>query len=202
MSLKTDNSLTLTGKEIRDLAEAAGLEVAELIYTDELETEMTIIDCPATGVLDDNGRATFYKHIAFLSEHPEEGSFPLGDEIPPPSEQQSIWFDWDRHGEVVAENKAGIYRKKPVTIEAFQMTKERRASNVDWPEWMHRAWQLERETPGSLYPTEKGTKNGTLSIGTIEGQHLVSWGDWIVRGVKGELYPCKPDIFKATYEAT
>lgn len=88
-----------------------------------------------------------------------------------------------------------------VKKEAFQMTEERRSSNADWPEWMHRAWQLDRETPGSLYPTEEGTGDGMLSIGTLEGQHLVSWGDWIIQGVKGELYPCKPDIFAATYEA-
>jgi hypothetical protein len=92
------------------------------------------------------------------------------------------------------------FRKKPVVIEAFQMTKERRANNYDWPEWMHKAWQLERETSGSLYPTEVGTNDGTLSIGTMEGQHLVSWNDWIIQGVKGELYPCKPDIFETTYE--
>ena len=91
------------------------------------------------------------------------------------------------------------FRKKPVVIEAFQMTEERRASNADWPEWMHRAWQLDREAPGSLYPTEEGTSDGTLSIGTLEGPHRVSWGDWIIQGVKGELYPCKPDIFEATY---
>ena len=91
------------------------------------------------------------------------------------------------------------FTKKPVVIEAFQMTEERRASNADWPEWMHQAWQLDREAPGSLYPTEEGTGDGTLSIGTLEGQHLVSWGDWIIRGVKGELYPCKPGIFEATY---
>ena len=91
------------------------------------------------------------------------------------------------------------FRKKPVVIEAFQMTEERRASNADWPEWMHQAWQLDREAPGSLYPTEEGTGDGTLSIGTLEGPHLVSWGDWIIQGVKGELYPCKPDIFEATY---
>ena len=91
------------------------------------------------------------------------------------------------------------FRKKPVVIEAFQITKERCASNADWPEWMHRAWQLDREAPGSLYPTEEGTGDGTLSIGTLEGPHLVSWGDWIIQGVKGELYPCKPDIFEMTY---
>ena len=93
------------------------------------------------------------------------------------------------------------FRKKPVVIEAFQMTEARRSDNYGWPEWLDKAWQLERGTPGSLYPTEEGTSDGTLSIGTLEGQHLVSFGDWIIRGVKGELYPCKPDIFAATYEA-
>ena len=92
------------------------------------------------------------------------------------------------------------FRKKPVVIEAFQMTPERRQDNNGWPEWMHRAWNEAREAPGSLYPTVPATGDGTLSIGTLEGQHLVSWGDWIICGVKGELYPCKPDIFAATYE--
>jgi hypothetical protein len=92
------------------------------------------------------------------------------------------------------------FRKKPVVIEAFQMTKAHRSDNSDWPNWMHQAWQLDRETPGSLYPTEEGTAHGTLSIDTLEGQHLVLWDDWIIQGVKGELYPCKSDIFSATYE--
>lgn len=92
------------------------------------------------------------------------------------------------------------YRKKPVVIEAFQMTPERRASNADWPKWLHRAWQMDRKTEGALYLTEEGTSEGTLSIGTLEGEHLVSWDDWIIRGVKGELYLCKPEIFEATYD--
>lgn len=92
------------------------------------------------------------------------------------------------------------FRKKPVVIEAFQMTEEHWESNAAWPEWMHRAWQLERETLGSLYPTKSKTGDRVPSIGTLEGQHLVSLGDWIIQGVKGELYPCKPDIFEATYE--
>jgi hypothetical protein len=92
------------------------------------------------------------------------------------------------------------FRKKPVVIEAFQMTQDRRVDNSDWPDWMHQAWNYERETSGSLYPTEEGTRDGMLSIGTLEGQHLVSWGDWIIQGVSGELYPCKPEIFAATYE--
>jgi len=39
-----------------------------------------------------------------------------------------------------------------------------------------------------------------LSIGTLEGEHIASPGDWIIRGVQGEFYPCKPDIFEATCE--
>lgn len=92
------------------------------------------------------------------------------------------------------------YRKKPVVIDAFQMTEARRASNDEWPDWLNQAWQLDRKHPGAVYPTVEGTGDGTLSIRTLEGEHLVSWGDWIIRGVAGELYPCKPDIFDKTYE--
>lgn len=95
------------------------------------------------------------------------------------------------------------FRKKPVVIEAFQMTQERRSDNRDWPEWLNQAWNKDRETVGSLYPTTpstEGISSAVLSIGTLEGPHTVSWGDWIIQGVKGEIYPCKPDIFEATYE--
>lgn len=92
------------------------------------------------------------------------------------------------------------FKKKPVTIEAFQMTRERRFSNEVWPAWLYDAWQRDRDEPNALYPTELHTVRGTLSISTLEGQHLVSWNDWIVRGVSGELYPVKPDIFAMTYE--
>lgn len=73
--------LTLTGKEIKDLAEAVGLVIKPLDYKDELETEMTIIDCPASGVIDDDGKARRYQHVAYYSEYPEEGVHPLGDEV-------------------------------------------------------------------------------------------------------------------------
>jgi hypothetical protein len=93
------------------------------------------------------------------------------------------------------------YRKKPVVIEAFQMTEARRLSNDEWPPWLHWAWQRERFEANSLYPTEEGKGDGTLSIRTLEGQHLVSWGDYIIQGIQGELYPCKPDIFEASYDS-
>lgn len=93
-----------------------------------------------------------------------------------------------------------FFRKKPVVIEAFQMTRERRTDNRDWPNWLNLAWQRERDEVGALYPTLPGDGTGTLSINTLEGAHLVTFGDFIIQGVKGELYPCKPDIFEATYE--
>lgn len=91
------------------------------------------------------------------------------------------------------------YRKKPVVIEAFQMTKERRWDNSDWPEWLHRAWN-EDPGEGALWIDPDDPKRERLVIGTLEGVHRVQWNDWIIQGVKGELYACKPDIFEATYE--
>lgn len=96
-----------------------------------------------------------------------------------------------------APRESERYRKKPVVIEAFQMTPERRESNADWPGWLHEAWNKESSEESSLFPTP-GSQ--TLSIHTLEGDHVVSFGDFIIRGVKGELYPCKPDIFAKTYE--
>lgn len=94
------------------------------------------------------------------------------------------------------------YRKKPVVIEAFQMTRERRGDNRDWPDWLHYAWQMDPDEVGALrcrdYPDSDGTDE--LYINTLEGRHQVSFDDYIIRGVAGELYPCKPDIFEATYE--
>lgn len=88
------------------------------------------------------------------------------------------------------------FRKKPIIIEAFQMTPERRASNADWPLWMHEAWNAEVLTPR----VPDATLDDRLIVRTREGAMLVEWGDWIIQGVHGELYPCKPDIFAATYE--
>lgn len=92
------------------------------------------------------------------------------------------------------------YRKLPVVIEAFQLTAKTRADNCNWPEWLNRAWNMERGHPGSVYPQHEGDGDGFLCISTLEGEHLAQYGDWIIRGVNGELYPCKPDIFAKTYE--
>ncbi len=94
------------------------------------------------------------------------------------------------------------FRKKPVVIEAFQMTEARRMDNAEWPEWLNMAWNGERDQAGTLQRVSmEAVLPDSLEIVTLEGNHLVTWGDWIIQGVKGELYPCKPDIFAATYEA-
>lgn len=94
------------------------------------------------------------------------------------------------------------FRKKPVVIEAFQMTAQRRVSNVDWPQWLHEAWNKGVAEIGCLYPENFPDSDGTdkLRIVTLEGNQLVSWDDWIIRGVQNEIYPCRPDIFEQTYE--
>lgn len=75
------------------------------------------------------------------------------------------------------------YRKKPVVIEAVQLTVE----NVE---------EIVKFCEGNL-------KHHPLTgcvIETLEGNMLASKGDFIIKGVQGEFYPCKPDIFKQTYE--
>jgi hypothetical protein len=85
------------------------------------------------------------------------------------------------------------FRKKPVVIEAIQWPGDRFETAP--PEWFTKAMYAEPGTPGFLMRIDN-----RLVIETLEGQVWAQPGDWIIRGVKGELYPCKPDIFAATYE--
>lgn len=84
------------------------------------------------------------------------------------------------------------YRKKPVVIEAFKWTGGH--DQVEDPEWIVEA--IEKNIV-HINKTENGCN---LSITTLEGVMLANQGDYIIRGVQGEIYPCKPDIFEATYE--
>lgn len=80
------------------------------------------------------------------------------------------------------------FRKRPIVVEAEQ-------------------WFPGKELPGVVFtPGERGVDYGSgvlgmmVTIMTPEGRMRVSPGDWIITGIKGEKYPCKPDIFAATYE--
>ena len=105
------------------------------------------------------------------------------------------------------------YRKKPVVVEATQWLK-----NGDHPEDGRETFQT-GEFKGELFegkvvrryrtPDLDGAdackKCGAIMhhhgwIDTLEGGHIVCPGDWIITGIKGEHYPCKPDIFEKTYE--
>lgn len=85
------------------------------------------------------------------------------------------------------------YRKKPIVIEAFQWTGDEH--QIEDPEWACDAIRDGRITMGQV-----GTPEVFLCISTLEGQMAAERGDWIIQGVKGEIYPCKPDIFEMTYE--
>lgn len=74
------------------------------------------------------------------------------------------------------------FRKKPVVINAERLTAENRVALIEW-------------VGGDAEPHDDG-----VLIQTLEGVHLAGFGDWIIQGVKGEFYPCKPDIFAMTYE--
>ena len=97
------------------------------------------------------------------------------------------------------------YRKKPVVIDAVQLR---------WDTWNemcdfagvgkltdNKPQGCSIDTDGQPLPESKGyTDEIGLLIPTLEGRMVGRQNDWIIRGIKGEFYPCKPDIFEATYE--
>lgn len=85
------------------------------------------------------------------------------------------------------------YRKKPVVIEAFRWTGGQDQSEEP-------IWICDAMREGKARFEKPGTPDAALLIDTLEGTHRANQGDWIIQGVKGELYPCKPEIFEMTYE--
>lgn len=90
------------------------------------------------------------------------------------------------------------YRKKPVEIEAVQFT----GDNVEEiAEFMGISrWGLQVSVDAVLCMDGNYGENTHIHIPTLEGTMTANCGDWIIKGVKGEFYPCKPDIFEETYE--
>ena len=83
------------------------------------------------------------------------------------------------------------YRKKPVVIEAIRWTGDNIADVTVF---------MGPDEPGYV-GKRFSNADDLVVIETLEGRMIANKGDLIIRGVKGELYPCKPDIFEATYEA-
>ena len=91
------------------------------------------------------------------------------------------------------------YRKKPVVIEAFQYDGDLKGSDGKYyvPDWAVEALESRTMYFDSL---DSDSPPSELFIKTLEGIHHASVGDYIIQGVNGEIYPCKPDIFEKTYE--
>ena len=92
------------------------------------------------------------------------------------------------------------YRKKPVVIEAFRMGIDPR------PDWFQSAVTENKVATHLVDPGDEDEspfkfKKICCTIKTLEGEMRGDYGDYIIQGVRGEIYPCKPDIFEATYEA-
>jgi len=85
------------------------------------------------------------------------------------------------------------YRKKPVVIEAFKWTGD--VNQTEDPEWI-----VDAIKKGDVGFRNEGTEEVEMFIDTLEGRMTAIRGDYIIKGIKGEIYSCKPDIFEATYE--
>ena len=87
------------------------------------------------------------------------------------------------------------YKRKPTVVEAIQWDGNNLeeiemfvGTHIDW-------WYFNNPNKD-----ESDSSNNILKIETLEGDHMASIGDYIIKGVNGEFYPCKPDIFEKTYE--
>lgn len=100
------------------------------------------------------------------------------------------------------------FRKKPVVIEAIQLTWENWSEVCDFVPKPHFDRGVYTDADGApLHASAEPARDNDgdcdhigLYINTKEGRMLASENDWIIKGVKGEFYPCKPDIFSFTYE--
>lgn len=109
--------------------------------------------------------------------------------------------DQESEGEVMK------FRKKPVEIEAVRASEIIRAIRqggfASLPPWVGEAYRAGLSSSSGTHVItldERFSTSLKLCITTLEGVMVANETDWVIRGVKGELYPCKPDIFEATYE--
>ena len=97
-------------------------------------------------------------------------------------------------------NKSFTATKKPVAIEAIEWTGENLRSVQEFIEGKSVDAHSCDIQAAKWYDYVSIVKRDGLIIKTLEGQHLATVGDYIIKGVKGEFYPCKPEIFKLTYD--
>ena len=105
------------------------------------------------------------------------------------------------HQEATTCEVPSRFVKRPVAVEAARLTED--------PAQRRAVYRWVEEHVGSFCPASPGTATSGVAIdpgtdhvliATLEGVMVAQPGDWIIRGIKGEFYPCKPEIFTATYE--
>lgn len=90
------------------------------------------------------------------------------------------------------------FRKKPIIIDAIQFTGD---NLMEIAEFMGISrWGLQVSVDAVLRMDGNYGENTHIHIPTLEGTMTANCGDWIIKGVNGEFYPCKPNIFERTYE--
>lgn len=94
-------------------------------------------------------------------------------------------------------NKPKKFKKKPCIVEALQWTGENHRPMFDFLEAKPNEYMT---SSGKNFYIDHSKVIGGLIIKTLEGEHIASKGDWIIKGIKGEFYPVKNDIFKLSYE--
>lgn len=91
---------------------------------------------------------------------------------------------WNRRAELTQPDMISLYRKKPIEVKAWQWMGQPLQERPDWIK------------DSNCY---LGFADVFL-VPTLEGNMMANRGDWIIQGVRGEIYPCKPDIFEMTYD--
>lgn len=91
------------------------------------------------------------------------------------------------------------YRKKPVVVEVIQWNGTNHREMFDFLTNYEKTNDFISTSGENFYIDHEKVKGG-LIIKTLEGEHIATIGDYIIKGVEGEFYPCKPDIFEKTYE--
>lgn len=103
--------------------------------------------------------------------------------------------------DILMSNITKKYTKKPVTVEVVKVTDVLSHSWQYWPEWLQKEYKV-----NFFIDCESGCNKDWRGMGvyinTLEGKHQAMLDDYIIRGVAGEIYPCKSDIFDKTYEKT
>ena len=97
------------------------------------------------------------------------------------------------------------YRKRPISVQAFQMTEAAMNREIYWPDWLEEASEKPAGEAGALRPVvadDSDTRVVSYEIYTLEGPHIVILDAWIVQGPAPthEIWAVRDDIFRATYE--